>query len=143
MNKMRKTIAVVLAVAMVFTSVNVPFGTAFAQENTTEQPVINDGAKVEEQANAENSPVEAPNATIYVAKIGETQYESLDAAIDAAQAGDTVTLISDVELSAMGFSGLIPCIKIKKDLTLDLNRHTIKYEQPKNPLRFVPAFFLL
>ena len=35
-----------------------------------------------------------------VAKIGEVEYEKLEAAVDAAKAGDTVTLIKDVTLSS-------------------------------------------
>lgn len=54
-----------------------------------------------------------------VAKIGEEQYNTLEAAIGAAKVGDTVTLLEDVTLSRP--------LEIANDntLTLDLNGHTI------------------
>ena len=53
-----------------------------------------------------------------VAQIGTKTYASLQAAIDAAQAGDTVTLLSDVEQNSQ--------LNIDKSITLDLNGKTIK-----------------
>lgn len=53
-----------------------------------------------------------------VAKIGETYYVSLQAAVDAAQADDVISLIADVDLnSQVVISG--------KTLTLDLGEYTI------------------
>lgn len=52
-----------------------------------------------------------------VAKIGDTNYDSLSAAITAAQAGDTVTLLKDTSESS--------AIEINKNITLDLNNHII------------------
>ncbi len=54
-----------------------------------------------------------------VAKIGEEQYNTLEAAIGAAKVGDTVTLLEDVTLNRP--------LEIANDntLTLDLNGHTI------------------
>ena len=51
----------------------------------------------------------------YVASIGDTKYETLQAAVDAATNGQTVTLLADVELSG--------AVKIQdgKNVTLDLN----------------------
>ena len=51
----------------------------------------------------------------YVASIGDTKYETLQAAVDAATNGQTVTLIADVELS-----GAVN-IQDGKNVTLDLN----------------------
>lgn len=48
----------------------------------------------------------------YVAAIGEKKYATLAAAVDAAQNGDTITLLADVEQNTM--------LVIKKDITLDL-----------------------
>ena len=53
-----------------------------------------------------------------VAQIGGNVFTSLQAAIDAAQAGDTVTLLSDVEQNSQ--------LNIDKSITLDLNGKTIK-----------------
>ncbi|MBQ2815492.1 MAG: InlB B-repeat-containing protein [Clostridia bacterium] len=50
-----------------------------------------------------------------VAKIGDTEYATLDAAHDAANAGDTIVLIGDVDT----YFG------VRKDITLDLNGHTL------------------
>ena len=50
-----------------------------------------------------------------VAKIGDTEYATLDAAQDAAKVGDTIVLIGDVNT----YFG------VKKDITLDLNGHTL------------------
>lgn len=57
-----------------------------------------------------------------VAKIGETTYATLQAAIDAAKDGDTVTLLADVDLgsSKIGFYKT-GC----ENLTFDLNGHKI------------------
>ena len=50
-----------------------------------------------------------------VAKIGDTEYATLDAAQEAAKVGDTIVLIGDVNT----YFG------VKKDITLDLNGHTL------------------
>lgn len=56
--------------------------------------------------------------TAGVAKIGEVEYKTLQAAIDAAQNGETITLVADVELSSsVEVSG--------KAVTLDLGEYTI------------------
>ena len=49
----------------------------------------------------------------YVAQIGNNKYESFAEAFSAAQAGDTITLLANLELTST--------INITKDLTLDLN----------------------
>ena len=56
-----------------------------------------------------------------VAQIGDTLYYSVQDAIDASKAGDTVTLLTDVTLN----NGLV--IPEGKDLILDLNNHKIEY----------------
>ena len=58
-------------------------------------------------------------AKVYVAQVGETKYESLAEAIDAAQAGETVTLVADVTLEDTLH------IVAGKVVTLDLNGYTI------------------
>lgn len=62
-----------------------------------------------------------------VAQIGETTYETLQAAIDAAKTGDTITLLKDVDLGT-NRQYLYSTAPDKKDvcnLTFDLNGHTI------------------
>lgn len=54
---------------------------------------------------------------VVVATIGEAKYASLDAAIAAAGATDTITLVKNVELTAF--------VSIAKSLTLDLNGKSI------------------
>jgi len=53
----------------------------------------------------------------YVAQVGDNKFETLQAAIDAAEAGDTVTLIDDVELTAF--------VTINKSITLDIGQYDI------------------
>lgn len=59
----------------------------------------------------------------YVARIGETRYETLTAAIENAEDGDTVTLMKDVT----GTSTL----SVNKTVTIDLNGHTITGEDTR------------
>ena len=56
-----------------------------------------------------------PVATAAVAKIGETEYETLAAAIEAAKGGDTVTLLADATEDVV----------INKNITLDLGGKTL------------------
>ena len=57
----------------------------------------------------------------YVARIGNNFYESISAAVAAAQSGDTVTLLKDVAYATNG-NGLF---NITKSITLDGNGHKI------------------
>ncbi len=52
-----------------------------------------------------------------VAKVGDAEYETLEAAIAATAKGDTVTLVDGVSLGSL--------VKITDDLTLDLNGHDL------------------
>lgn len=66
-------------------------------------------------------------AKVYVAKIGDTKYETLKEAIDAADTGDTITLLDDVDLGT-NRQYLYSTAPDKKDvcnLTFDLNGHKI------------------
>lgn len=70
--------------------------------------------------------VENGSDTLYtvlqaVAQVGTKTFASLQAAIDAAQDGDTITLLADVEQNTQ--------LAINKDITLDLNGKTIKNTQ--------------
>lgn len=56
----------------------------------------------------------------YVAQIGTTKYETLEAAFAAAQDGETVTLLADIDATEQ--------IEVGKQVTLDLNGKTIEYK---------------
>ena len=64
-------------------------------------------------AGGDTAPVEAE----YVAQIGETKYETLAAAVNAAESGAIITLLSDVALDST--------LTLDKNLILDLNGHMI------------------
>ena len=60
--------------------------------------------------------------TTYYAQVGETKYATLQAAVDAATAGQTVTVINDVDIT----SGKNIYVKEGQDIVLDMNGHSIK-----------------
>ena len=66
-------------------------------------------------------------AKVYVAKIGDVQYETLKEAIDAANTGGTITLLDDVNLGTNGqyLYSTAPDKKNVCNLTFDLNGHKI------------------
>ena len=61
-----------------------------------------------------------PPASDYVAMVGEQGYETLQDAVNAAQSGDTIELLKDVELTA------IVTVPAGKNITLDLGGKTIE-----------------
>lgn len=65
----------------------------------------------------ESTPTEAPAAS-NVAKIGDKEYATLAKAVEAAESGATITLLSDVTASTT--------IPAGKTITLDLNSKTLK-----------------
>ncbi len=65
-----------------------------------------------------------------VAQIGETKYETLQAAFDAAKTGDTVTLLSDITLTEQ-----VNITKALDGLTLDGNGKTIICDTTDDPLK--------
>lgn len=64
----------------------------------------------------------AQNVAQNVAKIGSTEYATLQAAVSAATAGQTVTLINDVDLT----TGSNLEVGKLQDIVLDMNGHSIK-----------------
>ena len=65
-------------------------------------------------------------AKVYVAKIGDTKYETLKEAIDAANTDDTITLLDDVNLDKGQYLySIAPDKKNVCNLTFDLGGHTI------------------
>ena len=57
-------------------------------------------------------PEEPKPEKVYVAQVGETRYETRQAAIDAAQNGDTVTLLKDTTESVV--------VAKEQDITLNI-----------------------
>lgn len=85
------------------------------EETIPEEKKTTSSEEVDTQAGEGKTPVEE---TTYVASIGEQGYASLDAAIQAADSGATVTLLGDVELTdTLTISN--------KDITLDVDSNTL------------------
>ena len=59
------------------------------------------------------------------AKIGDTEYITLLAAVNAAEPGDTVTLLKDLPVGGGSGNNLLFALNISKPLTLDLNGFTL------------------
>ena len=59
------------------------------------------------------------------AKIGDTEYVTLLAAVNAAEPGDTVTLLKDLPVGGGSGNNLLFTLNVSKPLTLDLNGYTI------------------
>ena len=77
-----------------------------------------EGFKAVENENGTFGVVEAN----YVAQVGDVKYESLEAALAAAQAGDTVTLLADVTVGELD---------VAKSITIDGSGYSIKPENPQ------------
>ena len=85
------------------------------EETTPEEKKTTSSEEVDTQEGVGENPTEE---TTYVASIGEQGYASLDAAIQAAASGATVTLLGDVELTdTLTISN--------KDITLDVDSNTL------------------
>ena len=74
----------------------------------------------------ENSVAEERNGvyvvTTYYAQVGEIKYTTLQKAVDAASAGQTVTVITNVDMT----SGKNITVNAGQDIVLDMNGHSIK-----------------
>lgn len=101
----RRLLSAFLAVMMVLTMAPV----AFAADEDAENTVGDTGSS------------EVVSA---VAKIGDTDYATLQAAVDAAKADDTITLLKDITVD--GTDKATSRTVIDKPITLDLNDKTIK-----------------
>ena len=60
--------------------------------------------------------------TTYYAQVGEIKYATLQKAADAATAGQTVTVLNDVDMTTDGNL----TVNVGKDIVLDMNGHSIK-----------------
>jgi len=72
-----------------------------------------------------------------VAKIGEEEFETLQAAIDAVKEGDTIVLLDDIEITS-GANGTTNGISYTRDASfnIDLNGKTVSSNLGNNALRF-------
>ena len=105
----RKTISLVLVAVMLLSMIPL---TAFAGTHGSNTPIIRIG-------NAAQDPETGAVTTTSVAKIGATYYTDLAAAIAAAGAGATVTLLDDVTVDSP------VVIAAGKDIKLDLDGHSL------------------
>ena len=98
-------------------------------ENLIEKQHIADGYELDE-----NGTVVQVN---YVAKIGETKYATLQAAIENVQEGETITVLEDITFTT-GANGSTNGISYTRgaSFTLDLNGKTITSNLGNNALRF-------
>ena len=101
----RRLLSAFLAVMMVLTMAPVAFAADGDAENTAD----------------DTGSSEVVSA---VAKIGDTDYATLQAAVDAAKADDTITLLKDITVD--GTDKATSRTVIDKPITLDLNDKTIK-----------------
>ena len=125
----RRIVSIILSVAMILTMapyVTLPYTFAYAD---TEQ-----NAAAEEEV-----PIADPAADA-VARVGDTEYETLQQAVDAVPTAGTVTVLSDILLTS---SLRIP----QNRFTIDLNGHTIANAESfvtssDNPLILRPDSYL-
>lgn len=109
----RRLLSAFLAVMMVLTMAPVAFAGNEA-ENTA------DGS-----ASAGTGSSEVTSA---VAKIGDTDYATLQAAVNAANNGDTIVLKKSISATEIGEKKQLQFVKADMNVTLDLNQNTITAE---------------
>ena len=73
---------------------------------------------------------------VYVAQIGENKFESLQAAIDAVQEGETVTLLADVDVTTPAYGQNALNYARAVNFTLDLNGKTLTANTGNSVFRF-------
>ena len=123
---------------------------ATSQDDTQDSSMENDSTETgtgdENTAETEtttDSETAAEETT--VAEVGDAQYATLEAAIEAAQDGDTVTLLKDIALipNETGEDAINPSIIIKQSIILDLNHKTIGWDEDEHTKTFVctPVIF--
>ena len=66
--------------------------------------------------------------TTGVAKIGDVEYPTLQAAVDAANNGDTIVLKKSISATEIGEKKQLQFVKADMNVTLDLNQNTITAE---------------
>lgn len=123
---------------------------ATSQDDTQDSSMENDSTETgtgdENTAETETTTdSETAAEETMVAEVGDAQYATLEKAIAAAQDGDTVTLLEDVFLTPtdLDTEDLNPLIRIGSNITLDLNKKTIKWDESiyKTSFKCTPVFF--
>ena len=110
----KRLLSAFLAVMMVLTMAPVAFAADEDAENTA------DGS-----ASAGTGSSEVTSA---VAKIGDTDYATLQAAVNAANNGDTIVLKKSISATEIGEKKQLQFVKADMNVTLDLNQNTITAE---------------
>lgn len=110
----RRLLSAFLAVMMVLTMAPVAFAANGDAENTA------DGS-----ASAGTGSSEVTSA---VAEIGNAEYPTLQAAVDAANNGDTIVLKKPISATEIGEKKQLQFVKADMNVTLDLNQNTITAE---------------
>ena len=86
----------------------------------TDEPVLEEEA-LKPEAIPDADETQEDEGT-YVAYIGETGYASLVEAVNAAESGDTITMVADETIDVSGYAITVPS---GKSITLDLNGKTV------------------
>ena len=110
----KRLLSAFLAVMMVLTMAPVAFAADEDAENTA------DGSASVGTGSSE--------VTSAVAKIGDTDYATLQAAVNAANNGDTIVLKKSISATEIGEKKQLQFVKADMNVTLDLNQNTITAE---------------
>ena len=94
-----------------------------ATEESEEETIIEESEEETTLFADDETPAEDPQnnreTTVYYAQIGDTKYETLQAAFDAASDGDTVTLLGDVDATGTMYGDNKHNLWVGKSLTID------------------------
>ncbi|MBQ2094967.1 MAG: hypothetical protein II474_03600, partial [Firmicutes bacterium] len=117
----KKSVSVLLAILLVVGAVPLRTVTVYALDDesgeeiqTVESPT-EDQVQEQEEEEVTRGPETAASVAVVTHDGADTGYETLAAAIEAAEAGDTVTLLADTTEEQ---------VNVSKDLTLDLGDYT-------------------
>ena len=116
----KRLLSAFLSVMMVLTMAPMAFAADEDAENTADGSV---------SAGTGSSEV-----TSAVAKIGDTDYATLQAAVNAANNGDTIVLKKSISATEIGEKKQLQFVKADMNVTLDLNQNTITAEAGKQLL---------
>ena len=154
----KRWLAALLSLCMTMTMVPVGAMAADIENDIAESPVNlteivpQDPSALDEQPASpettlleESEPAEDEPKAEMVAEVEGKQYETLEAAIEAARNGDTVTLLKDIALvpNETGEDATNPLIIIKQSIILNLNHKTIGWDEDEHTKTFVctPVIF--
>ena len=91
--------------------------------NTIGGKAVHEGYKVVEDTDLGEGWYKVVPDVVNVAKIGDDKYETLDAALTAANSGDTIKLLADIDATSYTYTD--NRIPISKSLTIDGQNHII------------------